>query len=118
MPPRISSEVESSLKQHVEQQKCSHLNKAQYCRQHNLSYDQFQYMSRKVSTQEGVTETQAKASASSDFVPLVIQPTHNNAQLTQNAFSIIRANGSRLEWTCDWSAEQVAYFIAQWEGSQ
>lgn len=116
MPPRLSPEVEASLKQHVEQQKHSELNKRQYCRQHNLNYDQFQYMSRKTSGHKAASPTET--SRSSNLVPVLIQPPKDPTRVAQNTFTLTRANGSRLEWTCDWSSEQVAHFIAQWEGGQ
>lgn len=121
MASPLSPEVVANLKHHIEQQKSSGMNKAKYCREHNVDYEQFQYLSRKMRLADRLEARPVAGDPTRcDFVPLIVEEAIHlpKPDIAPTSFAITHTNGSKLEWSCNWPADQVLEFVTQWGQSR
>lgn len=101
----------SQWAKHVKAFERSKLSRAEYCRKHDINYDQLGYYIRTLAAKIDTPNIAREPNPVTDFYPLRLSAPSSSGI----TFTLTQRDGSTLSWSAPWNAEQVASFIMQLE---
>ena len=118
MATRTTSQKKIEWQHHFTAQKKSGLSRAEYCRIHNIGYDNFYYHHKKYqSEREAITDTgpEPNRQPSSDFISLELAPTPTSPKQTSLIELSLQRQDETLTIKVNWTPNELLSFISSWK---
>ena len=116
MPKMTAEQKFQHWADHVAAWKASDLSQVGYCKQNNISYDQFNYQYNRFHKSPPNPDNSVAKDKQSDFITLSVKPSVQE-EATTTHFTIRHANGAVFQWSAPWGPKEVACFVEHWGGS-
>ncbi|MDA1149063.1 MAG: hypothetical protein O2937_03505 [Bacteroidetes bacterium] len=120
MGSRDSEHKKLAWQKHFIDQKQSGLSRAEYCRRHKLSYDNFQYHLKRIRVAKPLTDKLSKDSTRQEPADMIsFKVDHLTPEVNKQVSSIelsLQSQGQTLSVKTHWTTAQLLEFITAWRG--